>query len=50
MSIAVFAVGRNIEKQDIDAGIRQLAGNTEPHCACPDNGSLVNFVHQVSGR
>ena len=45
MGVAFIARSRNIEQQDIHAGVRELAGNAQPHSACTDNSGFVNLVH-----
>ena len=36
---------RNIEQDDVDAGIRQLSGDAESHRARADHGGFFDFVH-----
>jgi len=45
--IAILAVGWQVQQKNINASVRELPGNAEPHCARTDYGCFAYF-HDIN--
>ena len=43
--ISIRAIRGHVEQRDVDARVRELPGNAEPHGTCADYGGAPDFVH-----